>query len=595
MEVNENSQAELLDEKVNNQAIDFLFERIPDAILKQLIIPFIFVAVLWQTQDKIHLITWAIVVVVVYISRFYLAKLYLKERTKLRSSRWWANKYVFSTVIMSLLWSYGTFVFFPQNAVAEQVFIITLVLALSAGTIYATAFWINALYAWSYPLLLVLTARLIMEYSYSYYFMSLLLIIYLVAITKIAKLTNKYIYDAIRLHFENTALIGDLRIEKEHAEEANRAKTRFLAAASHDLRQPLHALNLFSELLKRHATDNTQQEILDKVDCSLNSLNGMLDKLLDISRLDAGVLEKNIVNFNLRYLVLSLSNEFKNQCNDKGLELITQFSDCHVLSDPVLLEVILRNLLSNAIRYTNSGSVSLVCNQVNKSGEKLANIQVKDTGIGIKQENIEEIFSEYTQLNNPERDQSKGLGLGLAIVKRISELIGSEISIESSYGKGSVFSVTVPIGIEAPRAETAENNIDFNGLAVVIIDDDETILSAMADTLSIWGCNVLQAQTGDEAIMRIQENGFIPDVIISDYRLREGRNGASAIKDICELFDHEIAAYIITGDTAPERLREARASGYELLHKPLQPEKIRAALNKLNIQNRNHSLSLEPE
>lgn len=582
MDIAEASQSDLLDKKVKDQAIDFLFERIPDAILKQIILPFAFVAVLWRIQDKTHLVVWAIVVVLLYAARFYLAKLYLKERIKYKPLHWWANKYLISTVLMSLLWSYGAFVFYPDNALGEQIFIITLVLGLSAGTIYATAFWISALYAWSYPLLIILSSRLILENSYSYYFIAMLLILYLIIITKISKLTNKFIFEAIRLRFENIELIDKLKAEKDIAEEANRAKTKFLATASHDLRQPLHALNLFTGLLKHHSTEKIQQELLEKVDASLTGLNGMLDKLLDISRLDAGVLEKNVQNFNLRELLVSLSNEFKSQANDKGLDFISHHSDCYVRSDPVLLEVILRNLLSNAIRYTDSGSVSLICADTNDPDNNNVTIQVTDTGIGIKEENIKEIFSEYTQLNNPERDQTKGLGLGLAIVKRISELINCEIIHESSYGKGSSFSVTVPIGIKESKPKLPKSKIRFDNLSVVFIDDEEAILDAMNDTLSIWGCNVLKAQSANEAIKLIKESNFKPDVIISDYRLREGLNGAMAIKSICELFDHNIAAYIVTGDTDPKRLREARASGYELLHKPLQPEKIKFALSSLN-------------
>ncbi len=583
MDIIKKNKSDSLDERVNNQAIDFIFEWLPDANRKQLLLPFLFVTALWQTQPHIHLITWASLVILANILKIILAKLYLKYRNDYKSPLWWVNLYVVSSGITGLLWGYAAFTFYSTDSIGEQVLIITFVLGLATATSYLTSYWLKSFYAWSYPLFLAMIYRLYSEGTIEYIILTIAFIINLIVLTKMAKQNNASILDSIKLRFENTALIENLKKEKEKAEEANRAKTKFLAAASHDLRQPLHALNLFTGLLKHHSTEKIQKELLKKVDSSLLGLNVMLDKLLDISRLDAGVLEKNIQNFNLREVLDSLTIEYENQFSEKGLRFETNYTDCHVKTDPVLIEGILRNLLSNALRYTDSGTVSLICQVADVHDKESVTIQVKDTGIGIKEENLNEIFSEYTQLNNPERDQSKGLGLGLAIVKRISNLIGAKLKVKSEYGFGSLFELTIQQGIQIIRRQektNIENNLNL--LSVIFIDDDEAILSGMNEMLLVWGCQVLAVASAEEAIKYIRETDFIPDVIISDYRLREGRTGAEAIKAISNLFDSDIPAYIITGDTDPARLKEALASGYELLHKPLKPEKIKEILNTLN-------------
>ena len=252
-----------------------------------------------------------------------------------------------------------------------------------------------------------------------------------------------------------------------------------------------------------------------------------------------------------------------------------------------MLERILNNLVSNAIRYTNNGTVFIGCRQ---RGEKVR-IEVRDSGIGIAEDKLGEIFEEFYQAKNPERDRTKGLGLGLAIVERLCSLLDYKVDVYSVPGKGSVFAIEVPYAeltsLHYTEATSTENFIaDVQGLQVLVIDDEEMIRKGMAATLEGWDCSSLLADSANSAILKLKQNNFIPDIIISDYRLRENKTGAQAIKQINDFLQKDIPAIIVTGDTAPDRLQEAKDSGYQLLHKPVAPAKLRSVMSYLRQQTR---------
>jgi PAS domain S-box-containing protein len=367
-----------------------------------------------------------------------------------------------------------------------------------------------------------------------------------------------------------------LTVAKQEAEDANRAKSHFFAAASHDLRQPMHSVALCLPLLAKHVDEPRAREIVDTIQASCESMSGLLDTLLDISRLDAGVVEPSIVPVALRPLLVKLEKEFAVQAQNKGIALHVVPVERTIASDPNLLERILRNLLANAIRHTARGRVLL---GARRRGENLR-IEVWDSGAGIAVTQQEKIFQEFYQIGNPERDRSQGLGLGLAIVQRLSRLLGHRIEVRSQLDKGSVFSVEVPLfNAPAPAEEDdsypTAGDLNLAGKLIVLIDDDPYVLRSATMILQEWGCQVVSAQTIGSVLTKLEKHSPPPDLILADYRLRGDETGLMAIELINRFVGKPTRAIIITGDTDPQRIRDATQSGYPLLHKPVKTDTLR--------------------
>jgi two-component system, sensor histidine kinase len=319
--------------------------------------------------------------------------------------------------------------------------------------------------------------------------------------------------------------------------------------------------------------------VVDNIKQSVTALEGLFNALLDISRLDAGIVEPKVIATNLQPLLQHLANEYAPQAQAQGLHWKLQCDDIAAHTDPVLLETILRNLISNAIRYTRTGTIQLRCSQ---QGDKIK-IEVQDTGLGISADNQQEIFNEYVQLQNPERDRSKGLGLGLAIVKRLVGLLQHELSMHSVPGVGTRFWLLLPPAERVTTTTDVESQLTTSGQGqrVLVIDDEAVVRRAVQSLLSEWGYEVIVAESTDDALQNLH---CAPDVIIADYRLREHQTGVDAIRAVHAKWGEHIPALIITGDTGPEQLREVSKSGYNLLHKPVQPGRLRAFLRQAGLQ-----------
>ena len=381
---------------------------------------------------------------------------------------------------------------------------------------------------------------------------------------------------AIKLRFDNIDLVRQAEAARSAAEQANLAKSKFLAAASHDLRQPIHAQGLFLDVLARTGLDAHQQEVLDSARSAWLASSDMLNTLLDFSRIEAGVVRPNPHPFRLQPLLYKIENDLAPLADAKGLLYRTRETELAVHSDPALLELVLRNLVSNAIRYSEVGGVLVACR---RRGATVV-LEVWDTGIGIAAADRAEIFREFHQLGTAERDRSQGLGLGLSIADGLARALGHPLSLASTPGRGSVFRITVPLADPAAAdVGPAPLTPRLTKRRVLIIDDDAAVRSGMAQLLRSWGCECDAAETVDEALELAAR--VTPELIISDYRLKGPRTGADAIAALRERLGVMVPALIITGDTAPERLREATASGIALLHKPLTPDQLQRALVEL--------------
>jgi signal transduction histidine kinase/DNA-binding NarL/FixJ family response regulator len=365
-------------------------------------------------------------------------------------------------------------------------------------------------------------------------------------------------------------------------EAANVAKSRFLAAASHDLRQPLHALNLFVAQLRTETDQFERSRVIAQIDAAVTAMDDLFNALLDISKLDAGAVAADVTEFPLAQILKRIERTFAPAAREKGLRLRMVPSNAWVRSDFILLERILLNLVSNAIRYTDRGGVTVGC----RRRGRVLRIEVWDSGIGIPEDQRKNVFDEFYQLADPERIRRGGLGLGLAIVDRLCRLLDHPLEVTSTLGRGSRFAVSLPLAPSQPQS--IENAIarkaisdPVSGKLILVIDNDVPVLDAMRGLLRSWGCRVVTAESDNSVLASLAAAKLRPDLVISDFRLSDGRTGIEIIGRLRSAFGAPLPAFLISGDIASERLREARAMGLHLLHKPVGAMALRAMINQL--------------
>ena len=375
---------------------------------------------------------------------------------------------------------------------------------------------------------------------------------------------------------EGRNALADAKVE---AERASQDKSKFLATASHDLRQPVQSLVLLLALLERQIADSPQAaKTVATMKMAIAGLNGLLTGVLDISRLDAGVVSPITEIVDLDALVKRLWAEFAAKAADKGLECRLVTRRLQTRADPNLLERALRNLIENAVRYTAEGGILL---GLRRRGDRVR-IDVVDTGVGIPSDKQQEIFEEFHQLNNPGRNLSQGLGLGLAIVARLADLLGAEVAVSSKVGRGSRFSLSLPLADEAVGAvEAATEAPEAIGGRVLIVEDNEIVRVGLEAMLQEWGCSTLSCSSGEEAVELAAKVDGRLDMILADHRLGAGLTGVETIKEIERRAGHRFPALVLTGDTAKERIAEIVASGFEVMHKPVSADELRRKLSHL--------------
>ncbi|MGH1460481.1 MAG: NahK/ErcS family hybrid sensor histidine kinase/response regulator [Neptuniibacter sp.] len=381
---------------------------------------------------------------------------------------------------------------------------------------------------------------------------------------------------------EREQIQEELKIAKDEAVNANKSKDKYLAAASHDLLQPMNAARLLISALRERDLREEDSTLVERVHLALNNAEELLTDLLDISKLDQQAVKPDICEFHLNQIFSSLASEFQPVAENKGLDLKAMNSSVCIRSDSRLLVRIIRNFISNAIRYTEKGRVLVGCRRLPDS----IVIEVWDTGAGIPKDNIDQIFKEFHQLDCHRGKNRQGIGLGLAIVERIATILKHPLSVKSVVGKGSVFSV------EVPRARHLSNNRPayvlsspapdmLSNINVLVIDNEENILASMNALLQQWGCQVVTASSSEEAIQMSLERKFIPEIILADYHLDENLLGTDAIQELRDLFGMDIPAVMLTADRSSECRQMFRAMGLPVLNKPVKPGKLRALITHL--------------
>nr|WP_247887297.1 ATP-binding protein [Azospirillum sp. SYSU D00513] len=386
---------------------------------------------------------------------------------------------------------------------------------------------------------------------------------------------------------ERKAMEEALREAKAKADEANLSKSKFLAAASHDLRQPLQSALLFAGVVQAHVRDEEARGPLASLERALDTLKNLLDSLLDVSRLDAGVIVPQPVDLAVAPLLDEIADAYGPIASAKGLDfhLDRPAPELAVHSDPLLLGRMLRNLVENALRYTDRGGIRVTCAA---AGAGLR-IGVHDSGIGIPPEHLNRIFEEFHQVGNPERDRKEGLGLGLAIVRRLSGLLGHPVEVRSEPGQGSSFSILVPRAAAPVPPDTAaggepETEPAFGvegggqGRLALLIDDDVIVLTGLRRLFQEWGFDTAVAGSAEQALECLRTLARVPDIIVSDYRLRENEVGTAAIARVRERVGRPVPGIILTGEIGPECRDEAAAFGIAVIHKPVTPRQLQGAV-----------------
>ena len=373
-----------------------------------------------------------------------------------------------------------------------------------------------------------------------------------------------------------------LREAKQEAEQANLSKTKFLAAVSHDLLQPLNAARLFTSALLERREPMSSETLVRNVSNSLEDVENLLGTLVDISKLDAGVIKADIAPFALSELLDNLAAEYNQVARSEGLQL--HFIGCSALvrSDIQLLARILRNLLSNAIRYTYSGRVVLGC----RRHHQCLTIEVWDSGMGIAEHRLEEIFQEFKRGDVQRPDQDRGLGLGLAIVEKIAGILGHPIHVRSWPGRGSMFSVEVPLSATAPKPQPALQMSEpmlerLRGARIWVLDNDATICAGMRTLLEGWGCRVVTALSEEDLARQVDNFHAEADLLIADYHLDNDRNGVDAVARINARRASPVPAMMITANYSNELKQQIRELGHTLMHKPVRPMKLKTAMSHL--------------
>jgi signal transduction histidine kinase len=577
------AQARLV--RVRAEQVKALYSQLPRSTSAMSVGALILVAAMWPVVSHMVLLAWLGLVVLNQTWRLYLWRAFKPASSSTELMRHWGVYWTIGAGISGSLWGACAFLMYVPESHAYQAFLVTVMLAVTTGAVILIAVHLPSLYAFVLPTLLPLIARLMLDPQALSMFLAVALSVLFAVMLAFGHNLNALFTRSLHQRFENMELIEELTQQKalaedaqRRAEAATRAKSVFLAAASHDLRQPLHAVGFFAAALSGRVSDPEVRDLINSINASVEALENLFNALLDISKLDAGVVEPSVNAFSLEAMLTRLKQEFEPAAFDAGLQLRVRTRQLRVYTDPVLLERILRNLISNAIRYTRRGGVLVGC----RVRGRVVGIEVWDTGVGIAQTEHERIFEEFYQIHDESspREQGLGLGLGLAITRRLCDLLGHPLVLRSRVGRGTMF------GLEVPRArgdtmEAQESGVlgqledALRGRRVVVIEDEEPVLRGTEALLASWGCEPIGARSTGEALDRVHDREGI-DLVIADYRLEGGRTGIESIQALREQFGATVPAILVTGSTDPDLAIQADRGGFHLLHKPVMPAKLRS-------------------
>lgn len=540
-----------------------------------------------------YLLAWALVLVLVLARGIHLAKVFEAHTTSRSDAIRQGRRLAVNGAVAGLLWGSSSFLLIGSKDIRQSTFLVCAIGLVIMGGAGAQAQYgrLVTSFVCSTTIMFVIgilvNAHLPALIGYGF-------IVYAGVAILFARQQQLAVKEIIELNLQNQELLRqarqsmhELEQARAAAESANRAKTRFLAATGHDLRQPMHALSLYVAHLRLCRDRHELSDTLDKADAAIEAMKDLLNAVLDLSRISLGAIRPAPRCVEMDDVLERVKVQLQGQADAKGLQLQIDRFHGSAMTDPVLLERILCNIVLNAIRYTRFGRVTV---RATRRGRRVT-VRVADTGIGIPRRELAHVFEEFYQLDNPERDRHKGLGLGLAIVAQLGTLLSHRLSLRSRVGRGTVFRIELDACADTPAPITDASPIgadDFvSGCAVLLIDDDPLGLDSMVRTLRDFGCQVTAASSTLDALTKVGGEARIPDIILSDYRLKRGETGIDAIRIIRENLHGENApalltpGLIISGDTAAAEIAAVAHEGLIMLHKPLAPALLRAKMNEL--------------
>jgi signal transduction histidine kinase/CheY-like chemotaxis protein len=551
-------------------------------------------AIFWDLADPIKLFGWLTVISVLWLVRLGHYLRFRRQRTtEAAALRLWRRSWMALVLCQGAMWGLASWLFWGLGTPYHRVALLLIVFTYCLASVQLLATQSSVFLVFISLVLTPTIVRVASDNSQPFRLQLAVVLTLMFCITVLmARTYSSALGQAIALKSRTDELAARLRMEMAVAEEArraadaaNRAKTQFFAAASHDLRQPLHAMGLFAEALRQRSHDPEVASLVNSINESVDALEGLFGELLDITRIDTGGVDVNPAPVRLRDLFARLRLHFEPTAFEKGL-MLSFHGEQHVAqADPVLLERILRNLVSNAIRYTDDGGVIVSCRP--RQGKLL--LQVWDSGIGIAEASLPRVWEEFyqAQSNRPlQAHHRKGLGLGLAIVKRLAALMEAPVSVRSRPGHGTVFSIEVPVGkaprsIEPARAGVkAPLGLTLQGRTILVLEDEAAVREGLVVLLQAWGANVVSFDTVEAVDAWLTEPAAeAPDLLLVDYRLPHGRTGIEALVSLRARWPGQrLPAIMITGSSLGGHEDEAGEHDYHLLIKPVLPNKLRAMI-----------------
>jgi signal transduction histidine kinase len=575
---------------VRAAAIRTLFVQMRNHAAAGAVITVYMIGTAWAFTPKPVIAAWTIVAILAQLARQALRHAFYRSAPEDAALRYWARLYAVNAALIGGVWGASFFLFAHPAEPITVALTLCCLYSIASGSTPSHAYYPPSFYALVVPVFAAVLVRMLETGQWGYILVGLASALYAVTMVAFCRAQARTIDDGFRIRFENQALVEALTVQKGEAEEARRkaelaslAKSQFLAAASHDLRQPLYALSLFSSSLGTLKLDEEGRRVVGNIQDSVAVMESLFVGLLDISKLEAGVVQPRLASVSVDTLFDRLSQYFRPVALERGLDLRFRSDGEWVTSDEALLEQVLSNLVSNALRCTTSGGV-LVAARARGGQVKL---EVWDTGIGIGEADRQRIFEEFVQLGNPERDRRKGLGLGLAIARRAAALIGGDVTLASRPGRGSRFAFGQPAAPTPPRLIVTGTHLPATAvrtlprdpvLPVLIVEDDRDVRAALGDLLGRWGVTFETVAGAGDALTRI-DDGARYGLVLSDYRLGGTMNGLELLSTLSGRHPFPApACALITGDFDPSLVSAAHRHGVPLLMKPLKPHDLRTLL-----------------
>ncbi len=573
---------DFIERSVMRAEVKRLYDHAIPAAVGAVVVALVFWLMFYRhTHDPLVLI-WAALAHGCQAARLAVLVSFQRAKGTRRDPAVWLFRYRVALFCMSATWGLAPLMFLPAGDLAYTAIMLLVLLGVAVSGITAIATDRLSVMLWIVPLMGPAPLALLWHYSPENLALAAFALLFIfVNLTYVLK-QNHVLSSTLRAQFENAALVKRLNEQVELTAAASKDKSRFLAAASHDLRQPLHALSFFGSTLEKRMANSPDLPLIYNMMRSIEALDKSFNAILDVSKLDAQAVEPHPQLFPLRDLFRRLQMSFGGQAEEAGLQLRFKPGGKIIKSDPQLLERALANLVQNGLRYCRSGGIVVLA----RNWRGGTNIEVWDTGIGIPEAELPKIFGEFYQVENPERDRNKGLGIGLAIVARLTLLLDHTLTVQSRVGQGSLFRIWVK-GSDLEQMEeftvgsdTVPTRID-DIRTILFIDDEEAIRTSVSDLLRQWGYTVLATATVDEARRAALNHDSVIDVVISDLRLRGGEDGIRAIEQIRQVCGYTVPAVLVTGDTSPDQVQRIHESGHIVLFKPVRPKDLYDVLKRI--------------